>query len=81
MTGNPLEGTFTCDRDPEQCTGDQWFTSAGMAMLFAANNWREFSKFASGRVLKGRPLPIGRGDMMHHAGHVISLTDPERMPT
>ena len=61
------------------CTLDQWMTSAAAAMDFAYHNWDEFAAFTEGVI--GEPVPIDAETMLHHAKHVIDLTDPERMPS
>jgi hypothetical protein len=56
---------------------DQAFTSAAYAMLFAIDQWDEFSAFILDEI--GRLPPINRTSMAIHIQKIILLTDPDRM--
>lgn len=65
----------------DNCTADQWFTSAVAAMVYAARNWEAFcAEWESDPDAPGA-MPISRFTMLHHAQHIGDLIDPERMPS
>lgn len=55
---------------------DQAFTSSGYAMLYALENWDEFTAAIAAKI--GHPIPICRTQFAAHAARISLMIEPSR---